>query len=180
MNFCSSSQQPLIYQTRSAPTANRTRHIRICNLCAVPLDHVADKRNSYFITLQLAYFNAEASDGLPSVPAKLLHLRVISGQNFPKPRGGGKIYVRDAINFIAFLRRISAPNLGVATIPTQSCFLTPIFLHGSAIRMLNSLNGVVASSLCAVVYFFHCIFCCVDGSKIKDTTAIALNLKCEM
>jgi len=40
---------------------------------------------------QLAYFNANATEGLPSVPAKLLHLRIISGQNFPKPRGGGML-----------------------------------------------------------------------------------------
>ncbi|CAM5178466.1 unnamed protein product [Eretmochelys imbricata] len=38
---------------------------------------------------EVSYFSANAKDSLPGVPAQLLHLRVISGQNLPKPRGSG-------------------------------------------------------------------------------------------
>ncbi|XP_074915821.1 inactive phospholipase C-like protein 2 [Chelonoidis abingdonii] len=38
---------------------------------------------------EVSYFSANAKDSLPGVPAQLLQLRVISGQNLPKPRGSG-------------------------------------------------------------------------------------------
>uniref|UniRef100_K7G9N0 Phosphoinositide phospholipase C n=1 Tax=Pelodiscus sinensis TaxID=13735 RepID=K7G9N0_PELSI len=38
---------------------------------------------------EVSYFSANAKDSLPGVPAQLLHLKVISGQNLPKPRGSG-------------------------------------------------------------------------------------------
>ncbi|XP_018672435.2 inactive phospholipase C-like protein 2 isoform X1 [Ciona intestinalis] len=38
---------------------------------------------------KLAYFGSEPRDTIPGVAPKILHLRIISGQNFPKPRGGG-------------------------------------------------------------------------------------------
>ncbi|XP_076818482.1 inactive phospholipase C-like protein 1 isoform X1 [Clavelina lepadiformis] len=37
----------------------------------------------------MAYYSSQLRDSIPGVKPKLLHLRVISGQNFPKPRGGG-------------------------------------------------------------------------------------------
>ena len=42
--------------------------------------------------VQLQYFDAEAKTELPGVASKILHLRIISGQNFPKPRGGGESF----------------------------------------------------------------------------------------
>uniref|UniRef100_A0A8B9VSC9 Phosphoinositide phospholipase C n=1 Tax=Anas zonorhyncha TaxID=75864 RepID=A0A8B9VSC9_9AVES len=38
---------------------------------------------------EVSYFSANAKDSLPGVPAQLLHLKVISGQNLPKPKGSG-------------------------------------------------------------------------------------------
>ncbi|XP_039267113.2 inactive phospholipase C-like protein 1 isoform X1 [Styela clava] len=38
---------------------------------------------------EVAYFSAQQNDVIPSVAPKILHLRIISGQEFPKPRGGG-------------------------------------------------------------------------------------------
>ncbi|NXN92029.1 PLCL2 protein, partial [Rhinopomastus cyanomelas] len=38
---------------------------------------------------EVSYFSADAKDSLPGVPAQLLHLKVISGQNLPKPKGSG-------------------------------------------------------------------------------------------
>uniref|UniRef100_H2Z2T5 Phosphoinositide phospholipase C n=1 Tax=Ciona savignyi TaxID=51511 RepID=H2Z2T5_CIOSA len=38
---------------------------------------------------KLAYYSCQPRDTIPGVSPKMLHLRVISGQNFPKPRGGG-------------------------------------------------------------------------------------------
>ena len=38
----------------------------------------------------MAYYNIVGPDSIPGVAPKTLHIRVISGQNFPKPRGGGK------------------------------------------------------------------------------------------
>ncbi|XP_017308381.1 inactive phospholipase C-like protein 2 isoform X1 [Ictalurus punctatus] len=36
---------------------------------------------------EVSYFSANARDSLPGVSAQLLHIKVISGQNLPKPRG---------------------------------------------------------------------------------------------
>ncbi|XP_061159867.1 inactive phospholipase C-like protein 2 [Syngnathus typhle] len=36
---------------------------------------------------EVSYFSANARDSLPGVSAQLLHMKVISGQNLPKPRG---------------------------------------------------------------------------------------------
>ncbi|XP_067397446.1 inactive phospholipase C-like protein 2 isoform X2 [Emydura macquarii macquarii] len=38
---------------------------------------------------EVSYFSANAKDSLPGVPAQLLRLKVISGQNLPKPKGSG-------------------------------------------------------------------------------------------
>ncbi|XP_019361508.1 PREDICTED: inactive phospholipase C-like protein 2 isoform X1 [Gavialis gangeticus] len=38
---------------------------------------------------EVSYFSANAKDSLPGVPAQLLHLKIISGQNLPKPKGSG-------------------------------------------------------------------------------------------
>lgn len=36
---------------------------------------------------EVSYFSANARDSLPGVSAQLLHIKIISGQNLPKPRG---------------------------------------------------------------------------------------------
>ncbi|XP_064421742.1 inactive phospholipase C-like protein 2 isoform X2 [Latimeria chalumnae] len=38
---------------------------------------------------EVSYFSVNAKDSLPGVSAQLLHIKVISGQNLPKPRGSG-------------------------------------------------------------------------------------------
>uniref|UniRef100_A0A8C8RCY5 Phosphoinositide phospholipase C n=1 Tax=Pelusios castaneus TaxID=367368 RepID=A0A8C8RCY5_9SAUR len=38
---------------------------------------------------EVSYFSANAKDSLPGMQAQLLHLKVISGQNLPKPKGSG-------------------------------------------------------------------------------------------
>ncbi|XP_077108246.1 inactive phospholipase C-like protein 2 [Ranitomeya variabilis] len=38
---------------------------------------------------EVSYFSANAKDSLPGVSAQLLHLKIISGQNLPKPKGSG-------------------------------------------------------------------------------------------
>ncbi|XP_069490565.1 inactive phospholipase C-like protein 2 [Ambystoma mexicanum] len=38
---------------------------------------------------EVSYFSANAKDSLPGVSAQLLHIKVISGQNVPKPKGSG-------------------------------------------------------------------------------------------
>ncbi|XP_043910659.1 inactive phospholipase C-like protein 2 [Protopterus annectens] len=37
----------------------------------------------------VSYFSANAKDSLPGVSAQLLHIKIISGQNLPKPKGSG-------------------------------------------------------------------------------------------
>nr|CAB3264930.1 inactive phospholipase C-like protein 1 [Phallusia mammillata] len=37
----------------------------------------------------MAYYSTQHNEAIPGVASKTLHLRIISGQNFPKPRGGG-------------------------------------------------------------------------------------------
>lgn len=41
----------------------------------------------------MAYYSTQHNEAIPGVLSKTLHLRIISGQNFPKPRGGGKIKI---------------------------------------------------------------------------------------
>ncbi|XP_029428606.1 inactive phospholipase C-like protein 2 isoform X4 [Rhinatrema bivittatum] len=38
---------------------------------------------------EVSYFSANTKDSLPGVSAQLLHIKVISGQNLPKPKGSG-------------------------------------------------------------------------------------------
>ncbi|OCT61993.1 inactive phospholipase C-like protein 2 [Xenopus laevis] len=38
---------------------------------------------------EVSYFSANAKDSLPGVSAQLLHIKIISGQNLPKPKGSG-------------------------------------------------------------------------------------------
>ncbi|XP_041121408.1 inactive phospholipase C-like protein 2 isoform X1 [Polyodon spathula] len=38
---------------------------------------------------EVSYFSANAKDSLPGVSAQLLHMKIISGQNLPKPKGSG-------------------------------------------------------------------------------------------
>ncbi|XP_026566531.1 inactive phospholipase C-like protein 2 isoform X1 [Pseudonaja textilis] len=38
---------------------------------------------------EISYFSANTKDTLPGISAQLLHLKVISGQNLPKPKGSG-------------------------------------------------------------------------------------------
>jgi len=47
--------------------------------------------------MQYAFYNPnqnEGSDAIPGETTKILTLRIISGQNFPKPRGGGEPFIR--------------------------------------------------------------------------------------
>ncbi|CAL8247669.1 unnamed protein product [Lota lota] len=38
---------------------------------------------------QVSYFSANTKDSVPGVSPQLLHIKIISGQNFPKPKGSG-------------------------------------------------------------------------------------------
>lgn len=38
---------------------------------------------------QVSYFSANTKDSVPGVSPQLLHMKIISGQNFPKPKGSG-------------------------------------------------------------------------------------------
>lgn len=38
---------------------------------------------------EVSYFSADTKDTVPGVPPQLLHVKVISGQNLPKPKGSG-------------------------------------------------------------------------------------------
>ena len=38
---------------------------------------------------EVSFFSANTKDSVPGVSPQLLHIKVISGQNFPKPKGSG-------------------------------------------------------------------------------------------